>query len=883
MRSPSASALNTLVSVSVHQQPLHVVLADIARQARLSWAADRTLPGMDRPATLIVSRVTARVALQQLLADTPLRAVVSPSGQVVIVRRVPVAPSPAAVPLPQPDARRERLSGFVRSAASNEVVRRAVITIDSVAFARQTNEEGFYALQLPIGRHVVSVRALGFAPFDTVITLAGPTTRDFVLRASNVVLSEVKIAARRRDERPDLDPNVPDMSVVRLDLKATRLIPPLLGEVDPIRTLTLLPGVSTSSDASTAISVRGGAFDQNLIQLDEATLYNPTHIAGFLSTFNSDAVDDVTLYKGAIPARFGGRVSSVVDVRQREGNSNEFQGNASVGLLSTRAIVEGPLFGKGRGSWLVAGRRSYADAFLAASSDTAINDNRAYFYDLNAKATVRLGQSGSLVTSGYVGRDFFAQKSLGFNIGWGNRSAMIGWNQAIANRLFSKVTATTSGYEFLGRFRFEPADSAQFRTRILSGLLRVDETLQLTSRQRLEFGAEYTAFRIEPGAVAPRGDTVELRPRRIERRHARAIAGYLGHEIELTDRLGVRYGIRWAGFDRIGPGTTYRFANDAPVVYNAALRRYEPGRLVDSSSVTSRRSLAAFQGWEPRASAKFSLTPRQSLKASYARTQQFVQTISRNGAPTPFDVWEPVGEYIKPLIADQVALGYSGQGRGIELTAEIYYKDTRNVMDFLDGADIILNPRIETSAVAGFGRAYGLELYLRRTVGRTSGWVSYTLSRAEQRFPVPPNAGATSGGGVNGGDWYASPIDRRHVLSVAAIRPISNRWTFGSTFQLSSGLPVTLPESRYLLDGILVAEYAPRNSSRLPMYHRLDVNFTRTMRRNGELQLGVFNLYNRFNAQSLRVRQGENNPLLAEAVQTSIFGIIPSVNYVFRF
>jgi hypothetical protein len=691
------------------------------------------------------------------------------------------------------------------------------------------------------------------------------------------------VQAAKSDDRPDLDPKTPDMSVVRLDLAATRLMPPLLGEVDPIRTLTMLPGVTTASDATTAIVVRGGGADQNLVQLDEATVYSPSHILGFISTFNADAIDDVTLYKGAIPVKFGGRLSSVVDVRQREGNANEFEGKASIGLLSSRAIVEGPLIAKQRGSWMLAARRSYADLFTALASDSNVRQSRAYFYDVNAKASLRLGQTGSLMLSGYAGRDNFNQAAQRFGAGWGNVSATLRWNQAFANRLFSKVSATVSEYDYLIRFTFAAIESAKFNATIGSASVRVDESLQLSNTQRLEFGGELIDHRFSPGTVGPRGaDTTKVRRRSIETRHGYMGALYLGHEAELGARLAVRYGVRWAGFDRIGRGTRYFYENDAPVRFNNTLQRYEPGRLVDSASVGAGESIARYGGWEPRASLRVSLTPQHSLKASYARTQQFVQLVSNSNAPTPLDIWEPVGQYIRPQTADQAAIGYSGQWREYEFTAESYYKRARNVVDYLEGSDIALNNRLETALVQGVGRAYGLELFVRRTRGRNRGWVSYTLGRSEQRFPVPRNAGATRGGGVNDGRWYPTPFDKTHNLSIAGLRDLNQKWVLGSTFSLATGLPITLPQSRFMMDGFVLPLYGPRNAARLPLYHRLDLNLTRTLRR-GELQFGVLNAYNRFNAQSLRARFDQNTTYTTEAVQTSIFGIIPSINYVFRF
>ena len=789
--------------------------------------------------------------------------------------RAGTAPAPIAT---EPTSRLERVAGYVRSVATGEVLRGAILRVDDDAIVRQTNEEGYYALVLPVGSHRLRVRAIGYAPLDTTILVNGRLELTLRLPTLEPLLQAVQVQADR-DERADLDPAAPQMSVIRLQMAAARAVPPVLGEVDPLRTLTLLPGVSTTSDASTAFSVRGGGADQNLILLDESTIYNPAHIFGFLSTFNADAIDNVTLYKGGLPARFGGRLSSVVDIRQRDGNREEFAGSASIGLLSSKLLLEGPLPQR-RGAWLLAARRTYADAFLPLASDSTIRDNRAYFYDLNAKAQLNVGTTGAVIASGFLGRDLLALQGAGFGATWGNRATALRWNQAFGGRLFSKVSGAWSDYDYTIGFRVQPQDSANWDARIVSADLRVDETWQLTANQRLAFGGEYSRTIFRPGRLRPVGDTSgsSVRTREVEERLGIARALFLQWELDVGTRFGLQAGARYADFARLGEGTGDGYAHRAPVVWNTALGRHEPAVPLDSSRTPRGARMAHYDGLEPRVTVRYSLTPQHSLKASYARTQQFLQLASNTNSPTPLDVWEPAGPYIRPQVADQVALGWTGQHRGLELTAELYWKRARNVVDYISGVDVFLNPRLETMLVQGEGRAYGLELFARRAEGRFTGWASYTLSRAEQRFPVA----GTVDGGINGGRWYASPFDKTHNLSLVSSWQWTPRWRVGSTFTLASGLPVTLPRARYWVDGLLVAEYGDRNASRLPLYHRLDLSATRSFRRS-ELQFGMLNAYNRFNAQSLRVQQRNDNPLVADAVQTSIFGFVPSVNYVFRF
>jgi hypothetical protein len=852
-------------------EPLARVLDDLARRSGVGIGYAGELDGAPR-VRLRAERLPVAEVLLRATRGSGYTAWVDAGGQVVVRRD---APGGRAAPRAEGAGRGAvRLSGYVRRADTREVVRYAALTADDSARAR-SNADGFFVLRVAPGTRRVSVRALGFAPLDTALDLADDASAvELALTPAAVALARVDVEAGRT--APDVDPRSPDMSVGRVDMPTLRRAPAVLGEVDPVRSLTLLPGVSRTSDFSTAFSVRGGGADQNLILLDDATIYNPAHVLGFLSVFNSDAVDDVTLHKGAIPARFGGRLSSVLDVRQREGNAREFAGSATVGLLASRASVEGPLPGR-RGSYLVAARRSYADLFLRAARDTALRNNAAYFYDVNGKATVALGAAGRLMASGYAGRDAFTA-SDDFGARWGNVSGTARWTQAFGGRLFSAVTASASDYDYGLRFLLV-SDSVRWTSRIRSRALRVDQTWHLAGGHALEFGGELVAETVRPGDVTA-ADTTNVTPVRIPPRHGRTAAAYVGHSAELGPRLALRYGARLSGFWRRGPGVVYRYADGAPVTWNAALARYEPGALVDSVRHGDGAAVARYGAVEPRASVRFALTRNASLKASYARTAQYLLLASRTNTPTPLDVWEPVGPYLRPLRADQVALGWAGTlgGGAYEVSAEVYAKRMRNVVDFIDGTDIILNPRLETGIVQGVGRARGLELFARRKAGRTTGWVSYTLARAEQRFAP----GLAPGAGIAGGRWFVAPADKTHDLSVVALRPLRGRWTLGATFAAASGLPTTFPQSRYEIDGLVVPEYGPRNGTRLPAYHRLDLAVTREGAR-GDLQFGVYNAYNRFNAQSIAFREAERAPGRTEAVQLSVFGIVPSVSYTRRF
>ncbi len=767
-----------------------------------------------------------------------------------------------------------RLSGHVRAAASGEVLRGAVLTVDSLAIRAETNLDGFFALSLPPGQHRFQIRAVGYSPLDTVVALLASRSQDFALASRPVELEEVRVAARA--DLPDLDPRSPEMSVARLDLPTIRLTPVLLGEADPIRSLTLLPGVSAVSDFTTGITVRGGSVDQNLILLDESTIYNPAHVFGFFSVFNADAIDDVKLYKGAIPARYGGRLSSVLDVRQREGNVNEFAGQATLGLLASRLAVEGPLPGR-RGSYLVAARRTYADLFLRLSSDPDLNQNVAYFYDLNAKANLRLGSTGTVMLSGYFGRDRFEIGDR-FRASWGNGSGTLRWNQAIGGRLFSKVLVALSDYDYgIGFLGSGPA--IDWTARINSLDLKVDQTWYLDNRNTLEFGLHATRFDLQPGRIRPAGDS-PIVPTELQPRYGTALAAHLSHEVRFGGGITLRYGARLSGYRREGPATIYRYAGDAPTVYDPVLGRYQPGAIVDSVRYRDGETVSSYTGLEPRVSGVVALSSSTSLKASYSRTRQYLQLVSNTNAPTPVDIWEPVGPYVRPQVADQFAVGYTatlGDER-YEVSVETYYKRLRDVADFIEGADLALNDRLETEMIRTRGRSYGLELFARKRRGRFQGWISYTLSRAEQRF----GGISAADPGINGGRFYPAAYDRPHDLSVVGVHRLGAAWSLGGTFVLASGVPTTYPVSQYRYGGLLFVEYGPRNGARLPLYHRLDLTATRTWGAK-QLQFGLFNVYNRFNAQSMSFRQHDDEPLRSEAVQSAMFGLVPAVSFSFRF
>jgi len=765
-----------------------------------------------------------------------------------------------------------RLSGYVRSAVSDEVLRVARLEIVESGIFIATNRFGFYSIELVPGRYTIRVSQLGYETATEVVDLEATASVDFALALRPVSLAELTVEADR--EPPDLDPGTVEMSIIRFDAPALSRLPVVLGEADPVRTLTLYPGITTTNDATTAINVRGGAGDENLILLDDSEVFNPAHALGLFSTFNTDAVDDVTLYKGAIPARFGGRLSSVMEIHQREGNSREFEGSATIGLLSSRLSLEGPLL-DGNGSWLLAGRRTYADLFLGLASDPEVKESVAYFYDLNAKANVRYGATGQVMASGYFGRDRLSVGSVA-SVGWGNAAGTLRWNHGFGP-VFSHVTLVFSDYDYHIQSGFNArAVSLDSRVRHLN--LSVDESWTLGPRDRLEFGVGVGTYNVRPADVIE-GENSAIVPQELDERHGLAPDAYIEHETELGP-FGLRYGLRATGFIRQGEATVYDYVNDQPVVYHPELGRYDPGVVTDSTRYGPGESIVSYWGLEPRLGLRLQVGSTSSLKASYSRTRQYMRLVTNTNSPTPLDLWDIVGPWVEPHVADQVALGYvtTLSRSRYALSAEVYYKRARHLIDYVDGADLWVSRRLETMLLPGDGRGYGLEILLRKTQGRLRGWASYTLARTEQRTP-----GLTAQDpGINGGSWYPAPFDRTHDFALTGVYEVGDTWSVGANFIFATGLPTTFPTARYEFAGVILGTFGPRNAERLPDYHRLDFSATKRLGR-GELQFGVFNIYNRFNAQSLAFRQREESPIVTEAVETAVFGIVPSISYRWRF
>ena len=774
------------------------------------------------------------------------------------------------------------ISGYIKDAANGEGLIGVSVYVKETGTGAVTNSYGFYSVTLPAGNYTLVISYVGYARQSKSIDLTGGDVRlNLELKQEGEQLQEVVVSTKREDD------NVKsiEMSVNQIDVKTLKRIPALLGEVDVIRSIQLLPGVSTVGEGATGFNVRGGSIDQNLVLLDEAPVYNSSHLFGFFSVFNPDAVKDVKLIKGGIPSNYGGRIASILDVRLKEGNAKKPELNGGIGLIFSRLSYERPLF-KGKGSFIIAARRSYADILAQPFLKNDLKGSKFYFYDLTAKANYRINDKNTVFISGYLGRDVFGA-DFGFN--WGSTTVSTRWNHVFSNRLFLNTTAYYSNYDYsLNTDLKQKTPNDYFRTdsKIVDYSLKPDFSLFL-GKSTITFGGQAIFHNFQPG-TATAASAGSIRTFGLENKYSLENALYVGNEQQLSTKLQVQYGLRYSLFSYIGPGEAYTFATDGPVGQS---------RAVTSTSTYKRNQVITTYGnWEPRFSAKYELSNTSSFKASYNRLAQYVHLISNTSASTPLDIWTPSTNNIKPQLADQIAGGYfknfgrsTGTGSEFEASVEVYYKWLQNQIDYIDGARLILNKYLEGDLLPGKGRAYGAEFYVKRNTGVVNGWISYTLAKTERQVA-----------GINDGNWYPTRFDKRHVLtSVLLIDPPRNkRWNFSATFTLASGTPATFPTNRFEYGDIVVPQnYGnTRNNYRIPAYHRLDLAATlQGRKREGKRKddnwvFSVYNVYARKNAFSVYFQPSTDNAgdgsssRVTEAIKYSVFAtIIPSVTYNFKF
>ncbi|WP_125721542.1 TonB-dependent receptor [Flavobacterium ustbae] len=767
------------------------------------------------------------------------------------------------------------LSGTISDSKNNETLIGVNLFIPSLKIGTTTNEYGFYSLSAPKGEYEIEISYVGYQTILKNIVLHQNTKSNFFIKEGGEELQEVIIT----ENKGKVNVKSPEMSVNKLSISTIKKMPVVLGEVDVLKSILLLPGVTNAGEGASGFNVRGGGADQNLILLDEATIFNSSHVFGFFSVFNPDAIKDLKLYKGGIPARYGGRASSVLEIYQKDGSSKDFHMNGGIGLISSRLLAEGPIV-KDKGSFLIGGRTSYAHLFLKLSEDN--KDNAAYFYDLNTKLSYKFNDNNSVYLSGYFGRDVF-RLNKSFTNTYGNSTLNLRWNHLYSNKLFSNLSLIYSDYyygldlDFVG-FNWDSG--------IKNYNIKYDFKHYISDKLKLNYGLNGIYYQFNPGTIKPTGDDSGINPEQLDKKYAFEPSLYLDAESQLSKKINIAYGLRYSLFYRLGSSTINYYDNNQAVVFNNEMQIYEKGTPTSTQYFSKNKVIQSYDNFEPRFSISYQLNEDQALKASYNRMAQYLQLISNTSSPTPLDVWMPSDNYIKPQLADQVALGYFRNiyNDAYSLEAETYYKKIQNRLDYIDGADLIANNAIEQVILNGQMRSYGLELMIKKNKGKFNGWISYTISRSEQQTPgrTPEEIG------INNGNWYASAYDKTHNLAITSAYNLNEKWSFGANFALQSGQPVTYPNGQYVYLGIVVPSYGLRNENRLPSYHHLDISATLTPRKNkdrnwkGEWVFSIYNLYNRMNAASINFRQNVDTGA-NEAVQLSIFGIVPAVSYNFKF
>ena len=765
------------------------------------------------------------------------------------------------------------LSGTISEAESGETMIGVNVLIPSLQTGVVTNQYGFYSIKLPRGTHRVTYTNLGFESYTQTIELSAAVTNNVTLSQTTEMLDVVVLETDI--EKTNI--KTPQMSVTTLKANTIKRIPVVLGEADVLKAITLLPGVTNAGEGASGFNVRGGAADQNLVLLDEATLYNSSHLFGFFSVFNPDAIKDLTLYKGGIPARYGGRIASVLDIYQKDGNKRAFGATGGIGLLASRLLLEGPIV-KDKGSFLVGGRSSYAHLFIPLVDPG--NENIAYFYDLNTKLSYDIDDQNKLFLSGYFGRDTFDLGDV-FGNTFGNTTLNLRWNHLFSDALFSNLSLIYSDYYYGLELKFA---EFQFDTGIRNFNLKYDFTSYVSEAVKLQFGLNSIYYRFNPGEIFPTTENSGRNYRKLTDKYAFENAGYIDGNIKISEKINVQAGIRLSSFTRLGQESINVYEDDNPIIFNQNLGVYQKATPTDTIAVARDRAIKSFLNLEPRISLAYQLSESASVKTSFNRTAQYIHLISNTSSPTPFDIYAPSGQFIEPQLGDQFAVGYFKRFENFSLEAEVYYKDVKNRIDYVDDADLIANDAIEQVVLSGQTRAYGLELLLRKTKGNLQGWFAYTLSKSEQRTPGRTQIET----GINNGQWYNTAWDRTHDLSLTAQYKLSEKWFLGANFIFQTGRPATFPVGQYEYQGQLVPVYEQRNASRLESFHHLDISATwkfkqkKEKRWSDEVVFSIYNVYNRKNAASVSFREnidtGKN-----EAVRLSIFGIIPAITYNFKF
>ena len=742
------------------------------------------------------------------------------------------------------------VNGTVKDKLTGESIIGAVIKIDQLVNVVVTsNEYGFYAISLPKGKYDLRISFVGYEEKRIPILLNAPLITNVFLESKNQ-LAEVVVSTKRKDDNL----TKAQIGTETLNMQSISKVPVIFGEKDVLKTIQLLPGVKSAGEGNSGFYVRGGAADQNLILLDEAPVYNASHLLGFFSTFNSDAIKDATLIKGNGPAQYGGRLSSVLDVKMKDGNNKNYTVNGGLGLISSRLSIEGPIQ-EDKSSFILSGRRTYADVFLKASEK--FKDNILYFYDLNAKANYKIDDKNRIYFSGYFGQDELGLGSS-FRINWGNKTGTIRWNRIVNNKLFLNTSFIYSDYSYnVGLKNGET--NFNVNSNIKDVNLKQDYTYYLNPKNTIRFGFNSILHTITPSVFS---GTVNNNINKVGR-NGLENALYFNNNFKANQQLTFDYGLRISAYSIMG-GDQYNIYNNNAITQSVLLQKNEFGKTYINA--------------EPRFTSNYRINDLSSVKIAYARNVQHLHLLSNATAASPSDQWIGNSYNIKPELADQTSIGYARNFKNntYELGAELYYKRMQNQLDYKDGTNINTIADVESSLLYGVGRAYGFEFLAKKKIGLFSGWISYTLSKTERKID-----------GINDGNWYNAKQDRTHDVSIVTILELNPKWTVSGVFVYSTGNAVTFPTGKYALGEQTIYQYANRNANRMPDYHRLDISATyenKNKKKNaGSWNFSLYNVYGRENAYQISFQDDPSDNSKTQIIQTALFRWVPSITYNFKF
>lgn len=764
-------------------------------------------------------------------------------------------------------AQNHTVSGNIKSLSNGEDMISAYVFVKGRDEGTVTNFYGFYSLTLPAGTYTLIYSYTGFNQIEKAVDL---TKADLKLNIElEKEINELNVVEIKAKKKTDNFKKI-EMSTVKLDIEQIKKIPALLGEADVIKSIQLLPGVSTVGEGATGFNVRGGGVDQNLVLLDEAPVFNSSHLFGFFSVFNPDAVKNVKLIKGGIPSEYGGRLSSILDVRMKDGNKKKFSGQGGVGLLFSRLTLEAPIV-KDKGSFVIAGRRSYADVIAKPFLNESLKDAKFYFYDLTAKANYQFGDNDKVYLSGYFGRDVFG---AGFFFNWGNTTSTVRWNHVYNKKLFSNVTAYYSNYDYSLGVESDNGDEFKWSSAIVNYSVKPQWTYYANSKNTFNFGVHSTYYDFRPATTSfvSGGISSDIS---LDNKYALESAVYAGNEQKVGKGIILKYGLRFSAFQYLGNGTSYEFEEASATL--------DSRTLINQTEYSTNKVIADYYNLEPRFSIKVDVDSVSSIKASYNRMSQYLHLMSNTAAATPLDVWSPTTNNIKPELADQIALGYFrnfGKDLGFEASSEVYYKMLQNQIGYIPDANLTLNELYEGDLLFGNGRAYGIEFLIKKTSGKFTGWVSYTLAKSEIKID-----------NINNDDWFPSRYDRTHVGNLILSYSFTKRYEMSANFVYNTGIPATFSTNSFEVQGYSIPQNPTNsfNNSRVSDYHRLDLSFTINGREkdkkkiSGDWVFSVYNAYNRKNAFTIFL-DGNDDQGVPQAIRYSIIGsLIPSVTYNFKF